>query len=100
MTKVKVFVYGQQRRQQQRQPWGYDNSSPDFRHGELKMIKLYDKCLSNYNNFGFPRTCLKNFKFHVNGDNFLLDRKDLYLAVTTNRLSRLHNIALYSIQIH
>ena len=34
MTKVKVFVYG--RRQQQQQLRGYDNSSPDFRHGELK----------------------------------------------------------------
>ena len=34
MTKVKVFVYGRrQRRQQQRR--GYDNSSLDFRHGEL-----------------------------------------------------------------
>ena len=32
MTKVKVFVYG--RRQQRR--LGYDNSSLDFRHGELK----------------------------------------------------------------
>ena len=30
MTKVKVFVYGRRRRR------GYDNSSPDFRHGELK----------------------------------------------------------------
>ena len=38
MTKVKVFVYGRrQRRQQQRR--GYDNSSPDFRHGELKITK-------------------------------------------------------------
>ena len=39
MTKVKVFVYGRrQRRRQQRQQQrrGYDNSSPDFRHGELK----------------------------------------------------------------
>ena len=35
MTKVKVFVYG--RRQQRRR--GYDNSSPDFRHGEqMKMV--------------------------------------------------------------
>ena len=32
MTKVKVFVYGRQRRQRR----GYDNSSPDFRHSELK----------------------------------------------------------------
>ena len=35
MTKVKVFVYGQRQRQQQ-QRRGYDNSSPDFCHGELK----------------------------------------------------------------
>ena len=32
MTKVKVFVYGRRRRRQRR---GYDNSSPDFRHGKL-----------------------------------------------------------------
>ena len=39
MTKVKVFVYGRrQRRQQQRR--GYDNSFPDFRHGELKSWAL------------------------------------------------------------
>ena len=37
MTKVKVFVYRQQQQQQQRQRQGYDNSSPDFRHGELKI---------------------------------------------------------------
>ena len=38
MTKVKVFVYRrrQQQRRQQQQRRGYDNSSPDFRHGELK----------------------------------------------------------------
>ena len=38
MTKVKVFVYGRRRQQQRRrqQRRGYDNSSPDFRHGELK----------------------------------------------------------------
>ena len=34
MTKVKVFVYGRRQQQQRR---GYDNSSPDFRHGEQKM---------------------------------------------------------------
>ena len=39
MTKVKVFIYGQ-RQQQQRRRRGYDNSSPDFCHGELKMAKL------------------------------------------------------------
>ena len=41
MTKVKVFVYGRRRRrqrQQRRRRRGYDNSSPDFRHGELKSI--------------------------------------------------------------
>ena len=41
MTKVKVFVYGRrrhrQRQQRRRRRRGYDNSSPDFRHGELKM---------------------------------------------------------------
>ena len=39
MTKVKVFVYGRRRRRQQRRRRrrGYDNSSPDFRHGELKI---------------------------------------------------------------
>ena len=35
MTKVKVFVYGR-RRQRRKQRRGYDNSFPDFRHGELK----------------------------------------------------------------
>ena len=41
MIKVKVFVYGRRRRRRQRRRRrrrrGYDNSSPDFRHGELKM---------------------------------------------------------------
>ena len=37
MTKVKVFVYGRRRQQQRQQRRGYDNSSPDFRHGELKI---------------------------------------------------------------
>ena len=37
MTKVKVFVYGRRRQQRRRRRRrGYDNSSPDFRHGELK----------------------------------------------------------------
>ena len=40
MTKVKVFVYGRRRRHRRRRRGrrrrGYDNSSPDFRHGELK----------------------------------------------------------------
>ena len=45
MTKVKVFVFGRRqqqrrRRQQQQQRRGYDNSSPDFRHGELKRAFL------------------------------------------------------------
>ena len=35
MTKVKVFVYGGRQRRHRRRR-GYDNSSPDFRHGELK----------------------------------------------------------------
>ena len=41
MTKVKVFVYGRRQQQQQRrqrQRRGYDNSSPDVRHGELKSV--------------------------------------------------------------
>ena len=41
MTKVKVFVYGRRRQQQRR---GYDNSSPDFRHSELKItlnVKIF-----------------------------------------------------------
>ena len=37
MTKVKVFVYGRRRQQRRRRRRGYDNSSPDFRHGELKI---------------------------------------------------------------
>ena len=36
MTKVKVFVYGQRWRQRRRRR-GYDNGSPDFRHGEVKI---------------------------------------------------------------
>ena len=43
MTKVEVFVYGRRRRQRQQQGrrrrQGYDNSSPDFRHGELKVMR-------------------------------------------------------------
>ena len=41
MTKVKVFVYGRRRhrrRRRRRRRRGYDNSSPDFRHGELKKV--------------------------------------------------------------
>ena len=38
MTKVKIYVYGRQQRQRRRQQHrGYDKSSPDFRHGELKI---------------------------------------------------------------
>ena len=40
MTKVKVFIYGRRRQQQQRRRRSYDNSPPDFRHGELKMQVL------------------------------------------------------------
>ena len=45
MAKVKVFVYGrrQQRRRQQQRRRGYDNSSPDFRHGELKIASTDTK---------------------------------------------------------
>ena len=42
MTKVKVFVYERRRQRRQRQQRrGYDNSSPDFRHGELKIVKIF-----------------------------------------------------------
>ena len=51
MAKVKVFVYGRRRQQRRRRRRrrrrrGYDNSSPDFRHGELKTRKLSqrEKC--------------------------------------------------------
>ena len=43
MTKVKVFVFGRRRRQQRRRRRrrrrrrGNDNSSPEFRHGEIKI---------------------------------------------------------------
>ena len=38
MTNLKVFVYRRRQQQQQQQRRrGYDNSSPDFRHGELKI---------------------------------------------------------------
>ena len=39
MTKVKVFVYGRRQRQR-RQRRGYDNSSSDFRPGELKSVTI------------------------------------------------------------
>ena len=44
MTKVKAFVYGRRRQQrrQRRRRRGYDNSSPDFRHGELKIVVLME----------------------------------------------------------
>ena len=35
--RLKFFVYGRQQRQSRRRR-GYDNSSPDFCHGELNMI--------------------------------------------------------------
>ena len=45
MTKVKVFVYGRRQRQRRhrrrRRRRGYDNSSPDFRHGELKIEESF-----------------------------------------------------------
>ena len=43
MTKVKVFVYRWQQQQQQRRQ-GYDNSSLDFRHSELKT-KVFKKLI-------------------------------------------------------
>ena len=60
MTKVKVFVYGrrQRQRQQQRQRRrGYDNSSPDFRHGELKIENAWPNQRSKI------RTLLFNNKY-------------------------------------
>ena len=43
MTKVKVFVYGRRQQRRRRRRRGYDNSSPDFRHGELIIYYLYKK---------------------------------------------------------
>ena len=40
MTKIKVFVYRRRRQRRHRRRRGYDNSSPDFRHGELKIISV------------------------------------------------------------
>ena len=52
MTKVKVFVYGRRRQQRQQQRRrrrrGFDNSSPVFRQGELKHIKLNTYGTVNY----------------------------------------------------
>ena len=55
MIKVKVFVYGrrQQQQQQQQRRRGYDNSSPDFRHGELKRWR--------------SRSHVKNLGYHPKG---------------------------------
>ena len=51
MTKVKVFLYGRQRQQQQQgqQQWcrGYENSSPDFRHSELKIDRVHPIIIGN-----------------------------------------------------
>ena len=41
MTKAKVFVYSRRRHRLRRRRRGYDNSSPDFRHGELKIYKSF-----------------------------------------------------------
>ena len=46
MIKVKVFVYG--RRQQQQRHRGYDNSSPDFRHGELIKTNTLQNVFANF----------------------------------------------------
>ena len=35
MAKVKAFVYERRQRQRRQQHRGYDNSTQDFRHGEL-----------------------------------------------------------------
>ena len=50
MTKVKVFVYGRRRQQRhrRRRRRGYDNSSPDFRHGELKRGITHSKIDANW----------------------------------------------------
>ena len=48
MTKVKVFVYGRRQQQRRRRRRGYDNSSPDFRHGEL-INHLYFTLFTNSN---------------------------------------------------
>ena len=40
MIKVKVFVYGRRQQQQRQRRRGYDNSSPDFRHAELKRTRI------------------------------------------------------------
>ena len=54
MTKVKVFVYGRRRRHRRRRRRGYDNSSPNFRHGELKnwakTVAVEISQLMTYNN--------------------------------------------------
>ena len=60
MTKVSVYGRRRQRRQQQRRR-GYDNSSLDFRHGELKIfaakICMTGVCTGNSNRF-----CIKGLQ--------------------------------------
>ena len=58
MTKVKVFVYGRRRRRRR----GYDNSVPDFRHGELKIAKQRAVCPMKNINMKF---CLLNISLKM-----------------------------------
>ena len=63
MTKVKVFVYGQRHHRQ----GGYNNSSPDFRHGELKIItKQYHAHLFYICQNSLSSTCINCIKLTYN----------------------------------
>ena len=81
MIKVKVFVYGRRRRRQQRR--GYDNSYPDFRHGELKIVRTLEASTADHwaffefkvirHVFGFGIEYLENKDIGIFGHIIVID---------------------------
>ena len=76
MAKVKVFVYGRRQRRRRRRR-GYDNSFPDFRHGELKnygtMFNVLSKGIHMCNMYALSllvRKLLPRLEFFKSWPNF------------------------------
>ena len=70
MTKVKVFVYGRRQQRRRRRRRGYDNSSPDFRHGELKNVLPCERSCHRENTSLLVRKLWPRLKFLKSRLNF------------------------------